>query len=201
MHQRENMKSTSMLVLVPTLALLACASKPGTHEPKAMPQKVGAAVTSPLTDLNLSKAEIPELLSQAASAPYAYAVDASCPQLVEQVTALDAVLGADVDAPPATGDKPGMLERGAGQVGNASVSAIKSSAESVVPFRSWVRKLSGADAHERRVEAAIRAGSLRRAFLKGVAKARGCDAAGVQSAAATTAPGGSAASVPARPGP
>jgi hypothetical protein len=200
-QQRETMKTTRVLALLPAMALAACASGPGANSAKAMPQKVGAAVTSPLGDLNLTKGEIPEVLAQAALAPYAYAAEATCVQLGEQVGALDNVLGPDVDAPAATGDKPGLLARGAGAVGNASVSAIKSSAESLVPFRSWVRKLSGAESHARKVDSAIQAGVQRRAFLKGVAKAKGCEPAVTAGADSPTPPVASAASAPARQSP
>ena len=44
----------------------------------------------------------------------------------------------------------------------------------IVPFRGWVRKLSGAERHARDVAAAIGAGAVRRAFLKGIAGQRGC---------------------------
>jgi hypothetical protein len=45
-----------------------------------------------------------------------------------------------------------------------------------VPFRSWVRQLSGAKQNEKRVKEAIYAGSVRRAFLKGIGGHRGCAA-------------------------
>lgn len=44
----------------------------------------------------------------------------------------------------------------------------------MIPFRGWVRKLSGAERHSRKVEAAIAAGTVRRAFLKGVAITKDC---------------------------
>jgi hypothetical protein len=43
-----------------------------------------------------------------------------------------------------------------------------------VPFRGWVRKLSGAERYSRQVAAAIAAGAARRAFLKGLAQGKGC---------------------------
>jgi hypothetical protein len=39
-----------------------------------------------------------------------------------------------------------------------------------------VRKLSGAERYERKVAAAIAAGSVRRAYLKGLGQAAGCAA-------------------------
>ncbi len=43
-----------------------------------------------------------------------------------------------------------------------------------MPFRGWIRRLSGAERHARDVAAAIAAGTARRAFLKGVGQGRIC---------------------------
>ena len=59
----------------------------------------------------------------------------------------------------------------------AAVGALQRTAEGVIPFRGWIRKLSGAERHSRQVAAAITAGGVRRAFLKGVRASRSCGAA------------------------
>ena len=41
-------------------------------------------------------------------------------------------------------------------------------ASDVIPFRGWIRKLSGAERHDKYVQAAITAGAVRRAYLKGL---------------------------------
>jgi hypothetical protein len=166
-------------VLCALLALTACASgQVGTQGGKdgaGMPQRMGEAVTSPLKDFNLTSEAIPDVLKEAAAAPYGLPSDLSCASLITQVQSLDGVLGADLDA-PVTSNNPSLLERGVGEVGNASVSALRSTAEGIVPFRGWVRKLTGAERHSRKVAAAITAGAVRRAYLKGQAQARGCAA-------------------------
>ncbi len=53
-------------------------------------------------------------------------------------------------------------------------SAVRRTTEGVIPFRGWVRKLTGAERVERRVQAAVTAGTIRRAYLKGIAQAAGC---------------------------
>jgi hypothetical protein len=53
---------------------------------------------------------------------------------------------------------------------------LRGAAESVIPFRGWIRKLDGAERHSKEVAAAIAAGSVRRAFLKGVGQTLGCAA-------------------------
>jgi hypothetical protein len=55
-----------------------------------------------------------------------------------------------------------------------AVGALQRTAEGLIPFRSWVRKLSGAEQHSREVSACIAAGSVRRAFLKGLAASQHC---------------------------
>jgi hypothetical protein len=136
---------------------------------------VGQAVTSPLSDFNLVQAPIPPVLREAQKAPYTMPADASCDGLASQVRALDDVLGADLDV-PATPGNPSLVERSGKEVGNAAAGALKSAAEGVVPFRGWVRKLTGAERYSREVAAAIAAGTVRRAYLKGVGESRGCAA-------------------------
>lgn len=146
------------LLLVMTAALLsACASGE---------KSVRDAATTPLSDLNVVRADIPAVLAAAQKAPYAVPADKACAALAGDVQALDAVLGADLDT-PATGSNPSLIERGAAD-------ALKSAAEGAIPFRGWVRKLSGAERYSREVAAAIAAGTARRAYLKGIAQAGAC---------------------------
>jgi hypothetical protein len=155
-----------VLLLLP-IALAACAGAPKSS--------VADAATTPLSDLHLVHADIPAALVAAQKAPYAVPADA-CTALLAEVRALDEVLGPDLDA-PATPTNPGLIERGGSAVGGAAVGALKGAAEGVVPFRSWVRKLSGAERYAKDVAAAIAAGTVRRAFLKGIGVSRGCAAA------------------------
>jgi len=119
-----------------------------------------------LNDLNLLRADIPAVLQAAQKAPYALPRSARREALAADVQALDGVLGADLDTAAPASD-PGLIERGAAD-------ALRGAAEGVVPFRGWVRKLSGAERCERNVAAAIAAGTVRRAHLKGLAQAGGC---------------------------
>lgn len=175
-----------IVLAAPLLALAGCAAAPsgtprsdavtaGAGTPGAAETAVGQAVTSPLSDLNLVNAPIPAVLKEAQKAPYAAPVDAGCDSLAAQVRAFDEVLGVDLDAPPPPGD-PGLVARGSKEVGNAAAGALKSAAEGIVPFRGWVRKLTGAERYSKEVAAAIAAGTVRRAYLKGLGDARGCAA-------------------------
>lgn len=129
---------------------------------------VGSAVTAPAKDLNLVQAPIPDLLQAARQAPYALPADRRCPSLQHSVKALDELLGADLDAPAS----PKLSN--ADRAGEAAGQALVKAAEGAVPFRGWVRKLSGAERYSRQVEAAIQAGEARRAFLRGLAVGQGC---------------------------
>ncbi len=135
--------------------------------------KVTTAVTTPLTDLNLVNAPIPEALAAAQRAPYAMPADADCKALALEIKTLDEVLGADLDAPQSEANR-GLLERGSDMTSAVAVGALQRTAEGVIPFRGWVRKLSGAERYSARVAAAITAGGIRRGFLKGMRASKGC---------------------------
>jgi hypothetical protein len=152
------------LTLAAVLALTACAS--------SSQDKVATAATTPLSDLNVVRADIPEALRAAAAAPYAQPADASCAGIAAGIQALDEVLGPDLDAPTAKGNT-GLLERGE----DAATGALQRTAEGVIPFRGWIRKLSGAERYARQVSVAITAGGVRRGFLRGLSVAKGCVAA------------------------
>ena len=56
------------------------------------------------------------------------------------------------------------------------VGVVRHTAEGLIPFRGWVRKLSGAERYSKQVLDAITAGIIRRAYLKGLGQAKGCTA-------------------------
>lgn len=127
-------------------------------------EAVGEVALTPLSDLNLRADRVPEVLLDLDS-PYQPIARRRCSAIGEEVTMLDAALGPDADMPQTDGDD--TLER------------VQSGASSIVggliPFRSLVRELSGAEDRERRLlELHIR-GVARRAYLKGVASALGCN--------------------------
>lgn len=155
------------------VALLMIVSGCSSHSSKEdTSQKIGAAVTAPLTDLNLIKTKIPNALRVALKNPYAEPADSSCASLTLEINALDEALGPDLDTPVTHKDE-GLIAR---SLVSESVSAIRKSTESVVPFRNWVRKLSGAERKSKAVAAAISAGGIRRAYLKGIGQAHKCQA-------------------------
>lgn len=178
----------SLTILIPVLALAACSSNPprreqasaepaATSNAQTTQQKVNSAVVAPLSDLNLLKIDIPDVLKDATAAPYAPPSDQSCPKLAEHIALLDDALGADLDAPKADVGGAGKIERG---IEGGAVSAIRDTTEGILPFRGWLRKLTGAERQSRKVSAAIAAGTVRRAYLKGIGAARGCEPSAAQ---------------------
>ena len=161
-----------ILITAAVLVLTGCAG--------SSQDKVTSAATTPLSDINVVRADIPAVLKAAAAAPYALPADASCGGLAASIRALDEVLGPDLDAPHTTGN-PGLLERG----GDAATGALQRTAEGVIPFRGWVRKLSGAERYAQQVSAAITAGGVRRGYLRGIAAGKTCVAAPAPAASST----------------
>lgn len=147
------------LLVAAAMALGGCATT-------GAPQGRGgfdAAVTQPLRDLSVIRDVLPPTLSRAAEAPYGVGPSASCASLSAEIGALDEVLGSDVDGGP--GQDPNLAE-------NLLTGALRDLVS--LPFRGVVRYASGAEKLDRLKARAILAGSVRRGFLKGYARALGC---------------------------
>lgn len=170
------MRSTA-LAFVPFTALLlaACTTTSDVHPNRvqttsqAEHESVEGAVSAPLRDLNVLRTKIPGVLLDAMADPYGRPPPhPTCSQLIALVTPLDIALGPDLDAPDAA--KESLRARGRG----ATLGAVAGVTSDVIPFHSWIRKLSGAERHDKYVRDAIKAGSVRRAYLKGLGEAQGC---------------------------
>jgi hypothetical protein len=132
-------------------------------------ESVQGAATTPLRDLNVVRAKIPDVLLQAMDDPYARPPRTfKCPALAALVRPLDEVLGPDIDRIP-VGDE-NLMDRGK----SSALGVAGDLAAGAIPFRGVVRTLSGAAAHDRLVQSAIIAGNVRRAYLKGLGEAKGC---------------------------
>ncbi len=169
------------IAIVLPLMLAACAGQPqqasgSSGAAKVTPERraqITDAAASPLKDFNIARDDIPAVLRAAQKQPYAAPASRRCASLATDIKALDEVLGADLDVPIVNAQRD-LSEKGATLAGDAAVGAFRSSVENLVPFRGWVRKLSGAEQFEREVAAAVAAGVTRRAFLKGIGEASGC---------------------------
>lgn len=134
---------------------------------------VGAAATAPLDDLNLRRELIPTVLLQAEANPYDLRNLNQCTTIGAEIARLNEALGPDRDEPPAP-DGSTLGERAGDAASKAALDAIRDASTDFIPGRSWIRRLSGAEQHSRHVQAAIQAGRMRRAFLKGIGMNRNC---------------------------
>jgi hypothetical protein len=134
---------------------------------------MGSAAITPLGDLNIIRTDIPPVLAEAKGHPYQAPPDYSCATIGAEIAELDAVLGADLDA-QAPARPASLLDRGSELAEEQAVGAVQRTAEGLVPFRSWVRKLSGAERHAKHLSESRTAGEIRRAFLKGIAVSEHC---------------------------
>lgn len=123
--------------------------------------------TKPLKDLNLMKDEIPPEVLAVMKDPYSLKGLKGCSQYKAAIGRLTDVLGPDVDSPEANAKK--------GQnAGEFALGAAESVAGGLIPGMGLIRKISGAEAAQKKAQAAVLAGQLRRAYLKGTARAKGC---------------------------
>jgi len=144
-------------------------------------ESLQGAVTSPLRDVNLIKTDIPPILVQAVNNPYARSGQRGCAALRKDIGDLNEVLGDDFDER--------SPERGSdGNDRKTAYGVVASVVSDVIPMRSWIRKLSGAERRDREVQEAIAAGIARRSYLKGVGQARGCKPPAAPRAIAGTRP-------------
>lgn len=168
------MKPHLKLLLVPAVLLCACTSvsTPGSNDLKdgveVTTAGLGNALTTPLRDINLVHEEIPAVLKEAAAAPYARPEPMTCAQITALLLPLNGALGPDIDQMKVDAESLGDLG------GDAILDAIADFAASAIPYRSWVRKLSGADEQQKRMRAAVAAGAVRRAYLKGLGEQLDC---------------------------
>lgn len=158
-------------VTLASLALVAAATpafaqaQPG-KQPRSTEEVAEDVVTQPAQDVGIDKKDIPENLIRIQDKPYSMVGIKTCANIRTAIADMDAVLGEDLDVPyEATRDD--KRKDTAGKVGGLIVNSI-------LPFRSVIREISGAAAQERRYNAAVYAGVVRRSFLKGIGQQRGC---------------------------
>ncbi len=170
------MRYAPLLVLsAAALALGGCMTTRSNGSPKvqttneANREGVKGAAESPLRDLNVLRTKIPPILLEAIADPYQRPKSRGCAQLVVMLKPLNDALGADLDAPEP--DQDDLMGRGK----DTAFGFMAGAASDVIPFRGWVRRLTGAERHDRLVQQAITAGAVRRAYLKGLGEAKGCD--------------------------
>ena len=163
--------SCTVAVLVPLLALGACATKPMQTAEQTTKKGVNDAAHAPFEDFNLVRSRIPVALRSAEEDPYARPQPLTCDGLAADLASLADALGPDFDTPK---EKQSTMDRGAAFAANAGAKAMKDLTEGWIPMRNWVRYMTGAEQHSKDVQSAISAGQARRAYLKGLAQSEGC---------------------------
>lgn len=171
-----------VLWLVPLLLLGACATvapapiDPGRVRTTDQVNKgsLAGAASSPLRDINILRTKIPQVLLDALADPYAKPKPMTCLEIRALITPLDEALGPDMDQPKPTKADQGLIADSREFVGDEAMRMAVGAAQDLIPFRGWVRKLTGAEQHDKLVRSAITAGGIRRGYLKGLGLAKGC---------------------------
>lgn len=161
---------SGLFLLISFASSTALAGDRGTTQEK---DTVRGAVMAPLEDINLKQSEIPAALVRAVANPYDIKGLTRCEPIAAEVGRLDAALGDDLDEVPPPDRRTLAQKAGQGAKG-AAATVIRDETRSVIPFRSWVRKLSGAERRQKKVQAAIQAGGIRRGYLKGLGMNMNC---------------------------
>lgn len=175
----------NFVVLLLAAAIAAAAKTPPNPrtgaEAVVMPEKgdtdeqLGRAASRPLRDLNIMKPKLAAALEAIMANPYELAGLKSCRGLNGEVNRMTALVGSDVD-------DPGLKAR----KNRDPVEFLLDSAEgitgSLVPGQGIIREITGANKAARKVAAARLAGQLRRSYIKGMMKARGCRLRGAPAA-------------------
>jgi hypothetical protein len=160
-----------LLVASGAVAQTAPIPTPPPAEDKSDLDKVGDTMSGvaqkPLKDLNIIKPEVDPYLEPLMKNPYALTGLKSCKDYKAAIARLNSILGPDVDSAEAqnqTKQSPAefALDTGASVAG------------SLIPLSGLIRKISGAEARQKYANAAVYAGGLRRAYIKGRASAKGC---------------------------
>lgn len=167
-------RAVALFLLVPA-GLAACTTTSSKHPgqvqttSQAERENIEGAATAPLRDFNLLRTKIPEVLLEAMADPYYRPPgEFTCDDIAAALKPVDDALGPDIDGMPSP--KPPMVAKAP----DAAYGAVASAATGAVPFHSWIRKLSGAERHDKLVQDAITAGAVRRGYLKGLGEAKNC---------------------------
>lgn len=170
------MRKLSSLMLLAILGAGPVLAQPATvppppEEEKSGLDKVGDTMSGvaqkPLKDMNIIKTDVDPYLVPLMDNPYSLAGLKGCKDYKAAITRITNIIGPDVDSPQAKADPKQSPAEFALDTG-ASV------AGSLVPFSGLIRKISGAEARQKYANAAVYAGAVRRSYLKGLAKGKGC---------------------------
>jgi len=160
--------------LLAPAALTGCVTSSSKHPEQvqttsqAERENIQGAASAPLRDLNVLRTKIPQVLLEAMADPYYRPPGKlTCDDIINFLKPIDDALGDDLDVPK---ESEAMKNRGE----SAAFGMMAGAASDAVPFHSWIRRLSGAERHDKYVQQAITAGGIRRGYLKGLGEAKNC---------------------------
>lgn len=156
----------ALAALVLSVSLAACASGRTADTRRG----VADAAYTPLRDVGLMRPEIPLLLRNL-QYPYSTATLSDCAAVSREIAQLDGVLGPESYQP---GPNRNVWDRSGDFVEEQVIDAAEGTAQDLIPFRSWVRRISGASRAERDALRAVANGQQRRTFLRGYGASLGC---------------------------
>ena len=156
---------------VAMISVLALAVSCASGRTADMRRGVTDTVAAPLRDVGIIRRDIPTLLLTL-QYPYSTASLASgCSSVAYELGQLDAVLGPESLEP---GPARNIWDRSGDFAEQQTMDAAQDAAEDSIPFRSWVRRISGASAAESDALRAFANGQQRRTFLRGYGSSLGC---------------------------
>ena len=156
-----------LAVLAVTASVAACGTTGRSADTR---RGVTDAAYSPLRDVNMIRPEIPLLLRNL-QYPYSTASLNGCPAILQEIHNLDTVLGPESYQ---AGPNRNAWDRSGDFVEEQTIAAAQNTAQDLIPFRSWVRRLSGATEADREALRAVANGQQRRTFLRGYGASLGC---------------------------
>jgi hypothetical protein len=163
--------------ILPSLVAASLLLSPVTAVTAQQGGGLGSVAMQPLRDTRIRDQKIPAVLQRAASAPYSSDGTGSCATIAAQIRELNGALGADVDTP--------ARQKGEGSA--IAAAGARAVVGTLIPGLGLVRVLTGADKQQRRAEAAVYAGAVRRGYLKGLGLAKRCGGGAVPTAASLAA--------------
>lgn len=142
-----------------TAIVSACASMPSVDVPDKVTNPAVDVANTPLETLNIKKIKIPALLENMQHPYVALSPEATCENVLTEVSELNDFLGVDQD-------DPDFEKKGGVKAGDL--------AKMLIPYGGPIRLLSGATSHQKAVLRAARLGAARRAYLKAQGEDMGC---------------------------
>ena len=149
-------------------AMAACGTSGRTADTR---RGVTQAGMTPLRDIGVIRPDIPPLLRNLEYPYSTVSLASGCPAVAYEIGELDAVLGPESFQP---GPERNIWDKGGDLAERGTIAAAQSAANGLIPFRSWVRLITGASAAEREALRAFANGQQRRTFLRGYGASLGC---------------------------